>query len=160
MTWMDGIASISIGFIMVLITVDVLCRILLNKPLVGIAEIVSSIIIIICFLESPYVSIRKAHVRTTILYDKVGYTGKRIINLIAAILGIFVYICIIHASFPGFLNALKINEAEIAGSTRITTIPGRSAIIFGSIFMIIEFINQVFSIVYELILCSPAGSDV
>ena len=73
---MDGIAAISVFGIMLLITADVLSRLILNKPFAGTAEIVSSIIIIVCFLEIPYVAVKGAHVRTTMLYDKVGVKGK------------------------------------------------------------------------------------
>jgi TRAP-type C4-dicarboxylate transport system permease small subunit len=148
--WMDGLASISIAAIMFLITADVLSRLILNKPFVGTAEIVSSIIIVVCFFEIPYVAVKDAHVRTTVLYDKVGNTGKTVINIISAVLGIVVYSLIIRASYPGFTNAIKINEAEIAGSFRITTIPGRFAIIFGSAMMVLEFINQLIKYCYEL----------
>ena len=48
---MDGIASVSIFVIMILITADVLSRLIFNKPFVGTAEIVSSIIIgPLCFM--------------------------------------------------------------------------------------------------------------
>ena len=148
---MDGLASISIFGIMILITADVLSRLLLNKPFVGTAEIVSSIIIIVCFLEIPYVSVKGAHVRTTMLYDEVGMRGKSIINLIAAILGALVYAFIIKASWGGLLHAIKIGEAEIAGSFRITTVPGRFAIIFGSALMILEFIAQIIKYGYNIV---------
>ncbi|WP_320129642.1 TRAP transporter small permease [uncultured Sphaerochaeta sp.] len=151
LSWMDGIASISIALIMVLITADVLSRLLLNKPFVGTAEIVSSMIIIVCFLEIPYVSLRKGHVRTTVLYDRVGRKGKNIIDIVACLLGIVAYGLIIKASFPGFLNAIDINEAEIAGFFRITTVPGRFAIIFGSVLMILEFLNQIIQYSYDLV---------
>ena len=54
---MDGAAAIAVFGIMLLITADVLSRLLLNKPFAGTAEIVSSIIIIVCFLEIPYVEL-------------------------------------------------------------------------------------------------------
>ena len=85
------------------------------------------------------------------LYDRVGRKGKDIIDIVACLLGIVVYGLIIKASFPGFLNAIDINEAEIAGSFRITTIPGRFAIIFGSGLMILEFLNQVIQYSYDLV---------
>lgn len=151
LSWMDGIASFSIALIMVLITLDVLSRLILNKPFVGTAEIVSSIIIIVCFLEIPYVAVRGGHVRTTVLYDAVGKKGKNVIDIISVLAGIVVYGFIIKASFPGFTNAIKINEAEIAGSFRITTIPGRFAIIFGSALMIIEFVCQLIQLIYEMV---------
>ena len=148
---MDGIAAISVFGIMLLITADVLSRLILNKPFAGTAEIVSSIIIIVCFLEIPYVAVKGAHVRTTMLYDKVGVKGKHVIDIAAALIGVLVYAFIIRASWGNLLNAISIHEAEIAGSVRITTIPGRFAIIFGSALMILEFINQIVKYTYELV---------
>ena len=101
---MDGIASVSIFVIMILITADVLSRLIFNKPFVGTAEIVSSIIIIVCFLEIPYVAVKGAHVRTTMLYDKVGAKGKLIIDILAAFLGILVYSFMIRASSVSYTH--------------------------------------------------------
>lgn len=148
---MDGIAAISVFTIMLLITADVLSRLILNKPFAGTAEIVSSIIIIVCFLEIPYVAVKGAHVRTTMLYDKVGRKGKLAIDIVAAALGVLVYAFIIRASWANLINAIEIGEAEIAGSVRITTIPGRFSIIFGSGLMILEFIDQIIKFGYELL---------
>lgn len=147
---MDGIAAIAVFGIMLLITADVLSRILLNRPFAGTAEIVSSVIIIVCFLEIPYVAVKGAHVRTTMLYDKVGVKGKLIIDMAAAALGILVYAFIIRASLGNLINAVAIGEAEIAGSVRISTVPGRFAIIFGSGLMILEFLSQIIRFGYEL----------
>lgn len=148
---MDGIASISIFAIMILITADVLSRMIFSKPFVGTAEIVSSIIIIVCFLEIPYVAVKGAHVRTTMLYDKVGVKGKFAIDILAALLGILVYSFIIRASFGNLIHAINIGEAEIAGSFHVTTVPGRFAIIFGSALMILEFIDQIIKFGYGLV---------
>ena len=148
---MDGVASISIFLIMILITADVLSRLLLNKPFEGTAEIVSSIIIIVCFLEIPYVAVKGAHVRTTMLYDKMGKNGRLAIDILAAMMGILVYAFIIRASWGNLLHAIEIGEAEIAGSFRVTTIPGRFTIIFGSGLMILEFVDQVIKYGYQLI---------
>lgn len=148
---MDGIASTAIFAIMILITADVLSRLLFNRPFVGTAEIVSSIIIIVCFLEIPYVAVKGAHVRTTMLYDKVGEKGKLAINILAAVLGILVYGFIIKASWGNLLHAISIGEAEIAGSFHVTTVPGRFTIIFGSGLMILEFIDQIVKYAYQLI---------
>lgn len=148
---MDGIASVAIFVIMLLITSDVLSRLLFNKPFVGTAEIVSSVIIIVCFLEIPYVAVKGAHVRTTMLYDKVGVRGKLVIDLLAAALGILAYAFIIKASWGNLLHAIEIGEAEIAGSFQVTTIPGRFAIVFGSGLMILEFMAQIVKYGYQLI---------
>ncbi len=143
LSWMDGIASIMIFIIMLLITADVISRLFFNKPFAGTGEIVSMIIIIVCFLEIPYVSVRGGHVRSTMLYDKVGDKGKHIIDIIASLIGIVVYSLIIRASWKGFMNAIAIREAEVAGSVKVTTIPGRFVVIFGSLLMVLEFISLI-----------------
>lgn len=148
---MDGMAAIAVFGIMLIITADVLSRLLLNKPFAGTAEIVSSVIIIVCFLEIPYVAVKGAHVRTTMIYDKLGVNGKMIIDIIAAVLGILVYAFIIKASWGNLLHAIEIGEAEIAGSVRITTVPGRFAIVFGSGLMILEFAAQILKNVYKMV---------
>ena len=55
-------------------------------------EIVSMMIIIFTFLVLPHVTARNGHVRTTMLYDKVGRNGKLVIDLIASILGVPPYL--------------------------------------------------------------------
>lgn len=73
------------------------------------------------------------------------------IDIVAALIGVLVYAFIIRASWGNLLNAISIHEAEIAGSVRITTVPGRFSIIFGSALMILEFINQIIKYTYELV---------
>ena len=155
LSWMDGIASFSIAAIMVLITLDVLSRLLFNKPFTGTAEIVSSAIIIVCFFEIPYVAVKDGHVRTTLFYDMANRNGKLIIDIIAALVGIVVFYLIAKASYPNLRHAINIREAELAGSTRITTIPGRFSIIYGSVLMIIQYINSIIKHIIELVTGKP-----
>lgn len=148
---MSLIAAAAVFLIMLLITADVMSRLILNRPFAGTAEIVSSIIIMVCFMEIPYVAVKGAHVRSTTFYDKMSPTGQHITDILAAALGILVYAFIIRASIPGFINAIRIGEAEIAGSVRITTVPGRFIIIFGSILIILEFFSQIVKLTYTLV---------
>lgn len=142
LTLIDAFTAFMVFVLMVLITADVVSRTLLNHPFQGVSEIVSNCIIILCFLEIPYVLMRGTHVRTTLIYDKVGHNGKCIIDIIAGIIGIVVFALIIQSSWGNFTKALAINDAEIAGSVRIPTVPGRFSVILGSALMVIEFIFQ------------------
>ena len=150
LAFMAIFASALVFIIMLIIVVDVLSRLLFNHPFAGVAEIVSMMIIIFTFLVLPHVTARNGHVRTTMLYDKVGRNGKLVIDLIASILGVLVYAFIIRASWKGFMNAINIGEAEIAGFVQIPTAPGRFCIIFGSLFMILEQINKTVKYAYSL----------
>lgn len=151
LTGIAGLASFAVFLIMLLITADVISRLVFNKPFVGVAEIVSSIIVMVCFWQIPHVAAKHGHVRTTMLYDAVGEKGKIIIDLLAAAIGIIVYSFIIVASMPGLINAINIHEAEIAGSVRISTIPGRFSVIIGSALIILEFVNEICKYIYQLI---------
>ena len=137
---LDAFTALMVFGIMLLITTDVLSRTLFNHPFQGVSEIVSSCIIILCFFEIPYCLMKGSHVRSTIIYDKVGVRAKAWIDLVCCILGIVVFSFIIMSSWKNLLHAIEINDAEIAGSVRISTIPGRFAIVFGSAAMVVEYL--------------------
>lgn len=140
LTFLNGFSAIMVFALMVLITADVVARTAFNHPFQGVSEIVSNCIIILCFLEIPYILMRGSHVRTTLIYDRVGAKGKNIIDLVAFLLCAVVFAFVLVSSWPGFVHAVKIGDSEIAGSVRITTIPGRLSVIVGSGLMIIESI--------------------
>ena len=93
---MAWIAAAAVFVIMLLITADVMSRLLFNKPFAGTAEIVSSIIIVVCFMEIPHVAAKGAHVRSTTFYDKMSNTWKCVTDILAALIGVIVYahVCI------------------------------------------------------------------
>lgn len=136
---LDAFTALMVFAIMILITTDVLSRTLFNHPFQGVSEIVSSCIIILCFFEIPYCLMKGSHVRSTIIYDKVSARTRACIDLVCCVLGIIVFILIIVSSWKNLLHAIEINDAEIAGSVRISTIPGRFAIVFGAVAMVIEY---------------------
>ncbi len=136
----DAFTAFMVFILMLLITADVISRTCFNHPFQGVSEIVSNCIIILCFLEIPYVLMKGTHVRSTLFYDKVSERGKCIIDLIACTIGIVVFVLIIKSSWGNFVKAFSINDAEIAGSVRIPTSPGRFSVILGSVLMIVEFV--------------------
>ncbi|MEG0804532.1 MAG: TRAP transporter small permease [Pygmaiobacter sp.] len=142
LTWVNAFTAFMVFGLMLLITADVVSRTAFNHPFQGVSEIVSNCIIVLCFLEIPFVLMKGTHVRSTMIYDKADIRGKAIIDIIACILGIIVFSCVIGGSWSGMMKAMLINDAEIAGSVRIPTTPGRVSVIVGSGMMILEFILQ------------------
>lgn len=140
LTFLNGVVAAIVFAIMIVITADVVARTVFHSPFQGVSEIVANSIIILCFLEIPYALMKGALVRTTLGYDKAPHKVQSLIDFCAAILGIVVFVLLVKGSWPNFLNALAINDSEIAGSVRIPTTPGRFSIIFGSVAMIIEFV--------------------
>ena len=140
LTNINALSALMIFGLMLIITTDVIARSIFNSPIQGVAEIVSNAIIILCFMQIPYVLMEGTHLRSTLIYDKLGIKGKSVIDLVACILGAFVFAFILYSSIPGFIRAVAIGDAELAGTLRISTIPGRFSILLGSALMIIEFV--------------------
>lgn len=136
---LNSIAALIVAAIMLIITTDVVARTVFNSPFQGVSEVVANSIIILCFLEISYALMKGSLVRTSLVYDKVPVRAKCVIDFLAAVLGIVVFTLLITGSWPNFIKALAINDAEVAGSVRIPTTPGRFAVIFGSVMIVIEF---------------------
>lgn len=136
--------------IMLLITADVCSRTFFNHPFQGVSEVVSSCIIILCFFEIPYCLMKGSHVRSTIIYDKVSPRVKTYIDLVCCIIGLVVFSLILKASFGNLMNAIRINDAELAGTVRISTVPGRFSIVFGSLAMMVEYVLLIIRYIIKL----------
>ena len=136
--------------IMLLITADVCSRTFLNHPFQGVSEVVSSCIIILCFFEIPYCLMKGSHVRSTIIYDKVNPRVKTYIDLVCCMIGLVVFSLILKASFGNLVNAVRIHDAELAGTVRISTVPGRFSIVFGSLAMMIEYVLLIIKYILKL----------
>jgi len=137
---LNAIACFWILILMILIAVDVFGRVLFNMPFKGTPELVSNSIIAIAFLEIPFVLHRGDHVRSTILLDKIKPGLRTVMELIAIIIGIVMFVLLIKSSWPDFIKALKVGEFEGEGALRVPTTPARAAIIIGSFLMIVEYI--------------------
>jgi TRAP-type C4-dicarboxylate transport system permease small subunit len=147
----EGISSAWLFVLMALISIDVLGRGLFNKPFKGTPELVSFSIVIIAFLELPYVLWTNGHVRSTVVYDKLGPTGKDIIDLIAAVVGIAVFAMLIKSSMNDFIKAVRVREFEGEGALRIPTSPARAFLIIGSGFMILQLLLNAGKKAYSII---------
>ncbi|HCC36148.1 MAG TPA: TRAP transporter small permease [Treponema sp.] len=147
----QGISSAWLFVLMTLISIDVFGRALFNKPFRGTPELVSFSIVVIAFLELPYVLWTNGHVRSTVFYDKVGPLGKDIIDLIAALIGIVVFVMLIKSSMNDFIKAVRIGEFEGEGALRIPTSPARALLIVGAGFMVLQLVFNAGKKVYSII---------
>ena len=156
----QGICSAWLFVLMTLISIDVLGRALFNKPFRGTPELVSFSIVVIAFLELPYVLWKDGHVRSTVFYDKVGPTGKDIIDFLASVIGVVVFVILIKTSINGFLRSVRIGEFEGEGALRIPTSPARGLMLVCAGFMVLQlFFNagkKLYSIINRILKRNPA----
>jgi len=134
----NSIGSAWIFVLMAIIVWDVGGRVLFNAPLQGTPEIVSNSIIIITFLQIPFVMFKKQHVRSTILYDHLPRVARDGIDIVISTVGIVLFFWLITSGWNHFVVAIQIGEFEGEGALRVPTAPGRFALILGSALMILE----------------------
>ncbi len=123
------LAAIWLCLIAMTIVVDVFGRFVFNSPLTGTAEIVANSVVSIAFLQIPFAIRTYGMLRTTVVLDKLGVSGRRIFNVTTYILGIAVFATIAWASWEPMLFSWSIGEYEGEGALRVPTYPVRTFIV-------------------------------
>lgn len=155
----NALGSLWICFLMCDITVDVLLRVVFNKPLVGTAEIVSNSLVAIAFLQIGFVLYEKRHVRATVLYDKFPEKGQKILDIITSLIGVVLFIAVIYSSWSLFVTAVQVGEFEGEGALRVPTSPVRFIVLYGSLLMAIQFLVSMVQTIRSFSEKAPAEAD-
>lgn len=125
--------AIWILIIMLIITYDVIAKNFFNSSFVGASEIVRNSIVGIAFFMIPWATATLSHVRTTIVVDRVGFTGAKILNIILYTLGFLLFVFIIISAWEPFVSAIETHSYEITGNFKWPNWPVRGIIILGSL---------------------------
>ena len=123
-------ALIVLGF---LILFDVVMRAFINKPVIGVAEVISNSIVIIAFLQLSYTISIDAMIKSEFLIKKSNYNFSCLLEVFSSFLGIIFFGLIAYASFEPTLNSWIRNEFEGHASFRFPTFPVKISIFFCSI---------------------------
>jgi TRAP-type C4-dicarboxylate transport system permease small subunit len=129
--------------LMLLTVIDVCGRYFFNRPLTGAPEIIKASIVGITFLQIPYVQMINQHLGVTVFYNKMGAKMQFVIDVVANILGAFVFALIAVSGGEFLIKAIR--NAEYDGSSAslmLPTWPVRSLILFGSAMMVIIQLKQ------------------
>jgi len=126
------LAAIWLCLIAMTIVVDVFGRFFFNSPLTGTAEIVANSVVSIAFLQIPFAIRTYGMLRTTVVLDKLGASGRRIFNITTYLLGIAVFAAISVSSWEPMLFSWSIGEYEGEGALRVPTYPVRTFIVIMS----------------------------
>ena len=127
------LAALWLCLIALTIVVDVVGRFFFNSPLTGTAEIVANSVVAIAFLQIPFAIRTYGMLRTTVVTEKLGVSGRRIFNIVTYIVGIVVFATIAWASWDSMLNSWAIGEYEGEGALRVPTYPVRTFIVAMSV---------------------------
>lgn len=91
--WMNGIAAVALGFMILLTVTDVILR-YFRRPIIGTFEMVGLSGAVIIGFSLPFTSLVKGHVNVDFLTQKLPPKGKKIFTTITKCLGIILFVII------------------------------------------------------------------
>jgi TRAP-type C4-dicarboxylate transport system permease small subunit len=91
--WMNGIAAVALGFMILLTVADVILR-YFRRPIIGTYEMVALSGAVIIGFSLPFTSLMKGHVNVDFLTLKLSPKGRKIFSSITKCLGIILFLII------------------------------------------------------------------
>jgi TRAP-type C4-dicarboxylate transport system permease small subunit len=122
------------------VVADVLGRVIFNHPVKGTPEIISLSIVLICYLQTGYAIRSGGMLRVEALTSRLPDSVNRVLNVIAALLGVLFFSVIFYGSVDGALYAWTSNEYEGEGALRVPVWPAKFVIVMGSLLATINYL--------------------
>lgn len=135
--WTFGLALI--------IIIDVAGRALFSQPLPGTKEIIQNSIVAIAFLQLPLAIYTGSMLRTPLVADQLGPTGRRLLRTFGGLLAIGLFLGLAYSSWTPMIDAWRIGEYEGEGSLRVPTYPVRTLLIITAAFSIFAYAQMIVS---------------
>lgn len=129
-----------IAVITVLISCDILGRVVFNSPIIGVPEIVKVSVVAIVWLQMSHTLKIGGHIRTDVVLDRLSPRGRAFVDLLAAILGAFVFGLLVYSGWDNMIEAWRIGEFEGELPVRVPTYPVRTIVLLGAALTSIEFL--------------------
>lgn len=139
MASLNVIGAIWVLLIMLLITVDVVGRAFFNSPLFGVPEIVKISVVGLVWCQMAHTLKIGAHLRSTILLDRMPRATRRVIEIVSCILGVITFALIVYSGWDTMLEAWRIGEFEGEEPVRVPTSPIRTLVLIGAALTAIQF---------------------
>ena len=140
MALMNALGTAWIGVITVIVCADILGRLLFNYPLIGVPEIVKVSVVAIVWLQMAHTLRIGGHIRSDVILDRLPPRGKALVNVIAAVLGAFVFGFLVYGGWPNMIEGWRIGEFEGELPVRVPTYPVRTIMILGAALTCFEFV--------------------
>lgn len=125
--------------LMLLITVDVAGRAFFNSPLPGVPEIVKISVVGLVWCMMAHTLKVGAHLRSTILMDRMPPKARRAVELVACLLGAVMFGLIVYSGWDQMIDAWRVGEFEGEEPVRVPTYPVRSLVLLGALLTSIQF---------------------
>lgn len=141
---MNSAGSGWVCFLMILICADIVSRVVFNKPLNGVAEVVALSIVICVFLQLAHTLAVGRLTRADILLRWLAKLYPRVAHaplLFSHLLGVIVFAVIAYASFPILLDSwTRAEYIGQLGTFTAPTWPAKLAVVVGSVVTGVQFL--------------------
>jgi TRAP-type C4-dicarboxylate transport system permease small subunit len=125
-------ASVLAFMLSFVVVADVIGRVAFNSPLKGTPELVSSTIVIVCYLMASYAILTGGMLRVDAIMDRLPVFARGLLDIFGSCLGILLFAIIITGTWDGFWHAWDSGEYEGEGALRVPMWPVRLAVLVGS----------------------------
>jgi len=125
--------------LMLLITADVVGRALFNAPLPGVPEIVKISVVGLVWCMMAHTLKIGAHLRSSILMDRMPPQARRGVELLACLLGAVMFGLIVYSGWSQMIDAWRVGEFEGEDPVRVPTYPVRSLVLLGAALTSLQF---------------------
>jgi TRAP-type C4-dicarboxylate transport system permease small subunit len=123
-----------------IILADVTGRYFFNAPLQGTVEIVANSIVMIVFLQAGYAIRSHSMLRTEVLLNLMGPTGRRVALGLANVLGVAFFLLIVLGGIDPAIRSFINGEFEGEGALRVPVWPTRWVIVIGSALSVVNYL--------------------
>jgi TRAP-type C4-dicarboxylate transport system permease small subunit len=134
------IGAVWVVLIMLLITVDVVGRAFFDSPLFGVPEIVKISVVGLVWCMMPHTLKIGAHLRSTILLDRMPARAQRAVEVLSCLLGVAIFALIVYSGWDHMIEAWKVGEFEGEDPVRVPTYPIRSLVVLGAALTAMQFL--------------------
>ncbi len=130
--WLLVIAAILAFSLCFVVVADVVGRVAFNHPVQGTPEMVSSAIVIICYLQAAYAVRSGGMISLDALTSLMPNRVQALLAAIGALLGVFLFALICWGSIDQSVYAWTAGEFDGEGALRIPAWPARFVLTLGS----------------------------
>lgn len=150
---LNGIGSIWIVGLMVLICTDAISRTFFSRPISGVSEATALSIVGIVFLQVAATCLRGRLTNSDLITELLDVNRPRVGALLKAffaLVGAATFLMLAFVSFPTLLAALRVPEyTGVSGIYKIPLLPFRFLIVAGSLFAAASFILRLVHFLIE-----------
>lgn len=132
------VSGFFVFFLMAMVTLDVSGRYLLSRPLPGTMELGEAFMVVIVFFALANTEYQKEHIRVDVITMHVPALATRFLDILAYVIGIFIYFMIMRESFNHAMMSMNIKEFS-PGLLTFPLYPVKFLVPLGSLILVLQF---------------------